>query len=308
MMRALAAALASLAMLAMLGCAADGRAQGPAEVFFDDFSYATPEQLPEGGWQVRTAGGHPGLPGGRFGLDALAIVDDPGRAGNRLLRMTARTDGTGAGTAQAQLCHQRKYLEGTYAARVRFTDAPVQGADGDPVIETFYAVSPLAHAFDPDFSEVDWEYLPNGGWGSEKTRLYAISWQTVQVEPWEAHNSAHEEFGSFAGWHVLLMQVAHGEVHAFVDGRPVAVHGGRNVPVRPMAIAFNLWFSTGGLRPASTAPRVWEEDVDWVFHARNAVLSPSEVDAAVQALRAAHTVRSDGVPAADPPLEARCDF
>jgi hypothetical protein len=306
MMRAWVSALSCACVLA---CAADGRAQAQdAGLFFDDFSYATPADLPQGGWQVRTAPGHPGLPGGRFGLDAFTLVDDPASAGNRLLRMTARTDGTGPGTVQAQLCHQRKYLGGTYAARVRFTDAPVQGTGGDPVIETFYAVSPLAHAFDPDFSEVDWEYLPNGGWGSEKTRLYAISWQTVQIDPWEAHNSAHEEFGSFDGWHVLLMQVAHGEVREFVDGRPVAVHGGRNVPVRPMSINFNLWFSTGGLLPASAAPRVYEEDVDWVFHARLAVLSPAEVDAAVQALRAAGTTHTDSVPAADPPLPARCDF
>jgi hypothetical protein len=307
MMRTLAAALACAGVL---GCAAGGQAPPQdAGRFFDDFDYASPADLSQGGWQVRTAAGHPGLPGGRFGLDAFSLVDDPARPGNRLLRMTARTDGTGAGTVQAQLCHQRKYLEGTYAARVRFTDAPVQGVGGDPVIETFYAVSPLAHPFDPDFSEVDWEYLPNGGWGSEKTRLYGISWQTVRIDPWESHNSAHEEFGSFAGWHVLLMQVAHDEVREFVDGRPVAVHRGRNVPVRPMSIDFNLWFSTGGLLPASAAPRVYEEDIDWVFHARQAVLSPAEVDAAVQGLRAAGTGRIDTVPpAADPPLEARCDF
>ncbi|HEV8368984.1 MAG TPA: cupin domain-containing protein [Pyrinomonadaceae bacterium] len=28
--------------------------------------------------------------------------------------MTSRTDGTGANTTQTQICHQRKYLEGTY--------------------------------------------------------------------------------------------------------------------------------------------------------------------------------------------------
>src|SRR5262249_6514314 len=211
-------------------------------------------------------------------------------------------------TVQAQICHERKYFEGTYAARVRFTDKPVQGAGGDPVIESFYAVSPLAHAFDPDFSEVDWEYLPNGGWGSGKTRLYAVSWQTVQIDPWESRNSAHEEFSSFDGWHVLLMQVAHGEVREFVDGRFITVHNGRNVPVRPMSINFNLWFATDGLLPPSKTPRVYEEDIDWVFHARNTVLSPAEVDAAVRDFRAARTTRTDTVPAADPPLPARCDF
>ena len=222
--------------------------------------------------------------------------------------MTARTDGTGPGTVQAQLCHQRKYLQGTYAARIRFTDAPRSGADGDPVIESFYAVAPLAHAFDPDFSELDWEYLPNGGWGSDRTRLYGVSWQTVQIEPWEAHNSPHEEFASFDGWHVLLMQVTRNEVREFVDGRQVAVHDGRNVPVSPMTISFNLWFAVNGMLPAGGEPRVWDEDVDWVFHVRDRVLSPADVDAQVRALRAGNVRRSDTVPAPNPPLQQRCDI
>jgi hypothetical protein len=277
-------------------------------IFFDDFSYARPAELAAGGWLLRDGPGHPGLPGGRFGSEAIALVDDPAQPGNRLLRLSARTDGTGPGTVQAQLCHQRKYLGGTYAARIRFSDAPRAGADGDFAVESFYAVAPLAHAFDPDFSEIDWEYLPNGGWGSGATRLYGVSWQTVQIDPWEAHNSAHEEPGSFAGWHTLVMQVAHGEVREFVDGKPFAVHGGRNVPVAPMAISFNLWFAIGGPLPEGGAPRIYDEDVDWVFHARDAVLSPADVDTEVHALQGAHTARTDSVPAATPPQPARCDF
>ncbi|WP_395703971.1 glycoside hydrolase family 16 protein [Aquabacterium sp.] len=276
--------------------------------FFDDFSYATLPQLAPSGWQLREAAGHPGVPGGAWRPEAFTLEDDPQRPGNKLLRMTARTDGTPAGTVQAQICQQRKFLYGTYAARVRFTDAPVQGLDGDPVIQTFYAVSPLQHAFDPQFSEVDWEYLPNGGWDSEKTRLYGISWQTVQVEPWESHNSAHEEFRAFGGWHVLLMQVEPSQVRMFVDGRPVARHAGRNVPVVPMSINFNLWFSPGGLLPPSAEPRVYQQDVDWVFHASGATLSPAQVDAQVARWRRSGTARIDTVPAAQPALESRCDF
>ena len=166
----------------------------------------------------------------------------------------------------------------------------------------------LAHAFDPDFSELDWEYLPNGGWGSDKTRLYGVSWQTVQIDPWEAHNSAHEEFGSFDGWHTLLMQVTKAEVREFVDGRQVAVHDGRNVPVSPMTISFNLWFAVGGPLPAGGAPRVYDEDIDWVFQAKDRLLSPADVDAQVRALRADHVTRTDTVPAPNPPLQQRCDI
>ena len=284
------------------------RAQA-GQVFFDDFSsYRSATELGQGGWTTRSRAGHPGVEGARWVPGALSLLDDPDAKGNRLLRLRAQTDGTGPGTEQAQLCHQRKYLEGTYAARVRFRDSPSSGVDGDPVIQTFYVVSPLRHDFDPEFSELDWEYLPNGGWGSDKTRLYGISWQTVRLEPWQAYNQSHEEFGTLDGWHVLMMQVLEGKTRLFIDGRQVAEQGGRNYPVVPMSINFNLWFSPGGLLPVSAVARVWEQDVDWVFHARNARLNPEQVLARVTALRAAGTARLDQVPPAEPALESRCDF
>jgi len=294
-------------LLAMgLGLAA--LAAHAAERFFDDFSYADLQQLRAGGWTPRTQAGHPGVEGASWSEQQLQLLADPAQRGNRLLRLSASTDGSGAGTRQAQLCHQRKYLEGTYAARVRFSDAPTQGIDGDPVIQTFYAVTPLRFDYDPEFSELDWEYLPNGGWGSAQTRLYGIAWQTVQLNPWKSYNQAHEELGSLQGWHQLMMQVGDGQVRLFLDGRQIAQHGGRNVPVSPMSINFNLWFSPGGLLPSSAAPRVYEQDVDWVFHARKELLSPAQVEAAVAAYRAAGQARVDGVPAAQPALPSPCDF
>ncbi|MDL5034643.1 glycoside hydrolase family 16 protein [Pelomonas sp. APW6] len=287
-------------------------AQGGAGRFFDDFSDADLTGLRAAGWTPRTAAGHPGVPGAQWGESQLRLIDDPALKGNRLLRLSAETDGTGPGTRQAQLCQQRKFFEGTYAARIRFSDAPVQGVDGDPVIQTFYAVAPLRHDYDPQFSEIDWEYLPNGGWGSDRTRLYGISWQTVRIEPWDAHNGSHEEMGALgagdAAWHVLLMQVSGGRVRLFLDGRQVAEHGGRNYPVVPMSINFNLWFSPGGLLPASAVTRRYEQDVDWVFHARNEVLGPPQVAAAVADYRRRGLAREDGVPASQPALDSRCDF
>jgi hypothetical protein len=278
------------------------------ELFFDDFSQPELATLARDGWTVRQQAGHPGIAGAHWGDAAIALVDDPQQPGNRLLRLSARTDGTPAGTQQAQLCHARKYLEGTYAARVRFSDAPVQGPDGDVVVQTFYSVSPLRFDFDPEYSELDWEYLPNGGWGSERTRLYGITWQTVRVEPWQAHNQSHEEFASVDGWHLLVMQVAGGRTRHYLDGRLLAEHGGRNYPVVPMTVSFNLWFSPGGLMPASAEPRVYEQDVDWVFHARGQVLSPQQVTRQVRALRRKGVAQLDTVPAAEPPLPSRCDF
>ncbi|MBB4843005.1 hypothetical protein HNP55_001524 [Paucibacter oligotrophus] len=279
-----------------------------AEVFFDDFSQPDLAALSAAGWTPRSKPGHPGVPGALWSAEQFSLVADPQQPGNRLLRMRAQTDGTGAGSRQAQLCHARKYLEGTYAARVRFSDQPLSGLDGDPVIQTFYVVSPLRHDFDPLFSELDFEYLPNGGWGSDKTRLYGISWQTVQLEPWQAFNQSHEEMGSLDGWHVLMMQIAGGKTRLYLDGRLLAQHGGRNYPVSLMSINFNLWFSPDGLLEKSDQPRVYEEDVDWVFHARNQVLSPKQVLAEVKRLRAAGVKQMDTVPAAQPALPSLCDF
>lgn len=280
----------------------------PERLFFDDFGHKDIAALRAFGWALRDAAGHPGVPGATWSPAAVSLVDDPAQRGNRLLRLSARTDGTSEGTVQAQACHQRKLLAGTYAARIRFTDEPVAGVDGDPVIQTFYAVSPLRFDYDPTFSEIDWEYLPNGGWGSPQTRLYSIAWQTVRVEPWDAHNAAQETFANFAGWHVLVMQVSEGRSRWFVDGTEVALHGGRNHPVVPMAISFNLWFSPGGLLPKSAVPREWVQEVDWVLHAADTVLSPMAVEATVGRLRSQGRFAVDSVPAANPPQPGECRF
>ena len=300
------AGLASLVWAALAGCASVTPTD--AGTFFDDFSEADSAALAQAGWVVREKAGHPGIEGASWGAASVALIDDLDQPGNRVLRLRAHTDGTPQGTTHAQVCHQRKYFEGTYAARVRFSDAPVRGPDGDVVVQTFYAVAPLRFDFDPQYSEIDWEYLPNGGWGDARTRLYGVSWQTVRIDPWAAFNQPFETFRSMDGWHVLLMQVAGGTTRLFVDGELRAEHGGRNYPVVPMAINFNVWFSPGGLLAGEESIRVYEQDVDWVFHARDAVLSPAEVQARIAAFRTAGRARVDSVPAAVPPLPSPCDF
>ncbi|MDP9043310.1 MAG: glycoside hydrolase family 16 protein [Pseudomonadota bacterium] len=306
MRRRHAALAAVLAWVCLTGCASTSRAD-PA-IFFDDFSEPDLAALGDAGWTVRAAPGHPGIPGAAWGAASVSLVDDPARSGNRLLRLRARTDGTAAGTSQAQVCHARKYLEGTYAARVRFSDAPVSGPNGDVVVQTFYAVAPLRFDLDPLYSELDWEYLPNGGWGDPRTRLYGVSWQTVRLEPWWALNQAHEAVRPMGGWHVLLMQVAGGRTTLFIDGEQQAVHGGRNYPVVPMAISFSQWFSPGGDIPGVHATRTWEEDVDWVFHVRDVVLSSADVESRVERFRTEGVARWDSVTVAEPALASPCDF
>lgn len=300
--------LAAAAAVSLAGCTAVPVDDPRGGIFFDDFGHADMAALVRHGWTVRDKPGHPGVDGATWSAEAISLVDDAARPGNRLLRLAARTDGTPQRTRHAQLCHARKYLDGTTAARVRFTDAPLAGPDGDVIVQTFYLGSPLKFDFDPEYSELDWEYLPNGGWSDIRQRLYSVSWQTVQLKPWKAFNQAHQEFRSFDGWHLLLMQVAGGKVRYFVDGVQVAEHGGRNAPAVPMSLNFNLWYSPGALLADTQAERLYVQDVDWVFHAKDRVLSPFAVEAAVERLRRAGVARRDTVPQADPPLPSRCDF
>ena len=122
-------------LVALSGCAAVAPPVSPdAGIFFDDFSQPDIASLLRDGWIVRDKPGHPGIEGASWGAANLALIDDPARAGNRLLRLSARTDGTAQGTSHAQLCHARKFFEGTYAARIRFSDTPSQGPDGDVIV------------------------------------------------------------------------------------------------------------------------------------------------------------------------------
>jgi hypothetical protein len=260
------------------------------------------------GWIVRTVPGWPGVPGATWREEGVSFHSDLNTRGNRILRMSASTGGAGANTSQTQICHQRKYLEGTYAARVRFTDAPVSGPDGDQVVQSFYTISPLKAPWDSDYSELDFEYLPNGGWGIEGTTLYGTTWETFSPEPnWKKDNVFDTIRTSQDGWHTLVTQVSDGEVKYFIDGKPLAEHGGNYYPESLMSINFNLWFIRDGLLKAPDV-RTYHEDIDWVFHEAKSVLSPVEVEARVSDMRRRAVKFQDTVAPPSPALTSPCDF
>ena len=277
----------------------------PTQIIFDDFSYSSTEEMTANGWIVRSGSGWPGVTGASFREENITFVDYPNQAGNRLLRMISSTDGTSGNTYQTQICHQRKYLEGTYAARVRFSDEPASGTDGDEVVQTFYMITPYDKPFNPDYSEMDFEYLPNGGWGGAPTTMHVTTWETVQIEPWDADNLSNSHQGSLAGWHVLVAQVTGGTVRYFVDGNLIAQHGGEYYPDALMSINFNLWFINDGLSSASGV-REYQEDIDWVFHAAGIALMPDEITAKVEELRNASVTFEDTVPPGFP--TSPCDL
>lgn len=278
------------------------------EVLFDDFSYTTQQHLKKNGWILRTEPGWPGVPGAKWLEQGVTLLKHPTERGNRILRMTSTTDGSAANTTQTQICHQRKFLEGTYAARVRFTDGPVSGPNGDQVVQSFYTISPLKAPMDPDYSELDFEYLPNGGWGIDGPTLYATTWETFSPEPnWKKDNVFQTASGNRGGWHTLVTQVMNQKVRYFVDGKLFAEHGGNYYPEDTMSINFNLWFIRDGMTK-EPGRRQYQEDIDWVFFRAGATLTPEQVDEAVAGFRRDKTGFHDTVQAKSPPLNSPCNF
>ena len=277
-------------------------------MMFDDFSYTDREQMKANGWIVRTVAGWPGVPGAAWLEQNVWTLKDANRANNWLLRMTATTDGTADNTTQAQICQQRKFFEGTYAARVRFSDRPGSEQDRDQIVQSFYTISPLKAPMDPDYSELDWEYLPFGGWGIDGPTLYATTWETFSPEPnWKKDNVFKASNGSQSGWHTLVTQVMAQKVRYYLDGKLYVEHGGNYYPEDTMSINFNLWFIRDGMSK-SNAKRAYQEDIDWVFFQAGVGLTPEQVEAAVATLRRQAVKFRDTVPPKVPALESPCNF
>lgn len=296
-------------VLLLVLCIVNVNTLAAPQVMFEDFSYADRGALKKHGWIVRTVPGWPGVPGATWREEGVSFHAGPGGRGNRILRMTSSTGGASTNTTQTQICHQRKYLEGTYAARVRFTDAPVAGTDGDQVVQSFYTISPLKAPWDLDYSELDFEYLPNGGWGIDGPTLYGTTWETFYPEPnWKKDNLFDTIRTSQDGWHTLVTQVSDGKVRYFIDGKMLAEHGGNYYPESFMSINFNLWFVRDGMVKGAADMRTYQEDIDWVFHEAKAALSPAEVEARVAEMRRRSVKFRDTVTAPSPVLASPCDF
>jgi carbohydrate binding protein with CBM5/12 domain/glycosyl hydrolase family 16 len=289
---AAAALLATVGGLAAVSTAGPAAAAAGCGVLFDDFSYASSADpaLAARNWTVRTNAGGPGVPGASWPASNISF---PTSGGQKVLQLRAATDGTAGGTSHAEMFQRRAFFEGTYAARVRFTDAPVSGSDGDHLVETFFTITPLDRPLDPNYGEIDFEYLPNGGWGEQGPIFYQTTWETYQNEPWQADNTHTAQRTSFDGWHDLQFTVSGGRVKYYVDGVQVADHGDRYYPETPMSINFNLWFidlatHTGGLA-------AYHQQVDWLYFADTEVLTPAQVASRVSGYRGAGTTHTDTV-------------
>jgi hypothetical protein len=283
-----------------------------AAVFFDDFNYHDIAAFHTNGWKVRTETGHPGIKGATWSAEGLSFHTDIPETEAGAVRMSSVTNGTGEKTRHTQFCHARKYREGTYATRVFFRDEPSYGPDGDEVIQTMYAISPLKAPMDKNYSETDFEYLPNGGWGENtKPAMWTTSWDTFQLEPWTKVNEFTRHEGSYAGWHTLLLTVADNKVTYYVDGKLFSEHTSAVYPEDFMSINFNLWFmpkgADGSQGPVdSPEMREYQEDIDWVFFQEGVAITTAEVEAQIAELRSKKVKYVDNVQEQNPVLPSPC--
>ncbi|CAM5294519.1 hydrolase [Streptomyces pilosus] len=266
------------------------------QTLFDDFDYAshTDPDLSAHGWSVRSNAGGPGVPGATWDPSQVTFASS---GGTSVMNLRTSTAGTGASTTHTEvLTRGTKFRNGTYAARVRFSDAPVYGPDGDRVVQTFFTINDLKAPMADDYAEYDFEYLPNGGWGEPSNILYTTSWETYNPDPWQAVNQHSESRQSFAGWHDLVVTIDDSAITYYVDGRHFGTHDAAYLPERPMSINFNQWLiDLDGL--TSTTPRAYDQQVDYVLHVKDQVLTPAQVASRIQALRGAGTSFVDEVPA-----------
>ncbi|NTS75326.1 glycoside hydrolase family 16 protein [Catenovulum sp. SM1970] len=276
-----------------------------SKIMFDDFNYQTLADAEKNGWVARTQVGHPGIKNATWWQEGISFHPDKYDLNNQVMRLTSKTDGTATNTRHTQICHQRKYREGTYAARVYFNDEPQFGPDGDGVVETFYTISPLDYPMAENYSEMDFEYLANGGWGQNTHTLFSTSWETFQLEPWTKVNAFDTYSKSLQGWNTLVLQVNDEKIKYYINGYLFSEHGANVYPEQAMSINFNLWFMPEKL-VQHPQMRQYFQDVDWVYFNQSEILSEQEVLNAVAKYREQGIKQKDSVPDWQPKLASYC--
>jgi hypothetical protein len=260
----------------------------PEGAFFDDFNYLGPKDtaLFKHGWLVRTSEGGPGIDD-TWTSEGVSFPGDDESSGGQVLDLRAVTDGTTAGTQQAAVgTKEAKFRIGTYAARVHFTDEPTSGENGDHVNQTFFTIGGSGSKY----AELDYEYMPNGGWGAPGPKLDTTTWRNAD----KGDRVTRKTEKSLAGWHTLMIVVEKDAVTYSIDGETLYRSGAAYAPRSYMAVNFNTWFVdlpfTGG--------RAWDMKVDWMYHRTGQALTAKQAEQAAEEFREGGVGWFDTLPSA----------
>jgi hypothetical protein len=259
-------------------------------VLFDDFDYTGPGDpaLAANGWAARSGEGGPGIKDtwSTEGVSFPAGEDDGGQA----LQLRAATDGTESGTRQSEV-HRTgpTVFTGTLVARVYLSDRPTSGSDGDHIAESFFTISP-----DPSssrYSELDYEYLPNGGWGAFGPRLDTTSWRSNELtRPGGRVTRSH--ITKLGGWHTMVITATDRVTTYSVDGRKLFSSGSGYFPRERMSINLSAWFIDLPFKGS----RSWDMRVDWLYYQDGRTVSARTAQKAAAGFAADGTHHVDTLP------------
>lgn len=246
---------------------------GPPGTLFDDFHYSGPDDpaLTAHGWEIRTGGGGPGIKdtwsAAGAGFPPTRPPRGPGPAAAVLHRRHQAGHPAGRGAE-----HRYPLFTGTFAARVYLSDKPTSGRNGDHVVETFFPIS--ASDSSANYSELDYEYLPNGGWGSVGSQLHTTSW--YKADPPDRVTHALKQ--RLEGWHIMMITFVNGKVTYSLDGKELFTSSGKYVPREKMDIHFSNWFID---LPFTGGARTWNMKVNWFYYKAGEAVSQADVQKTV---------------------------
>ncbi|PKV50191.1 putative secreted protein (Por secretion system target) [Aquimarina sp. MAR_2010_214] len=268
-------------------------------IMFDDFNYNAINDSEFGKfnkWNV--INGVSGPPeGGLYLANNVRFKNDPNNNTNRLMTLSTTVNGqTKASTHSRVETAGFEYFEGTYSARVYYSDLPYKYKDAN--IQTFYTIVSSALGNDGSrYSELDFEYMASDKWGISKDNkvMYLTSWNRYIPDPWQAWKRYFAYQKSFEGWHVFTVSCTDGEnVKYWIDDEYMGAmsttdnDGSSVYPRSNMQVAFANWIWNNVVGDSSEN-RTTTMEVDWVLFSKNQELLPQQVKNLVG------TYRSQGI-------------
>ncbi len=274
--------------------------------FFDDFNYSDADDplIENFGWDVLNGPNWPGQNGPvPYLKENVNFIDNTAATGDRILTLSTQTTNQLADRSFSRVEYSEYiFLEGVYAARVHFDNTPASYDDGN--VQTFYTIF-NAPSGDPEHAECDFEYLAYNIWGGGNTTntLYATTWESYILEPWQPTNASTDVQDDFSdAWKVLVFTVKDNTVTYYVDNEVFATHtvadqdGTTSVyPDNLMQISLANWIWSNSALPLGPSPdwRTTTMQVDWVYHLQDDCLTPTEVIERVELLRATEVHRKN---------------
>ncbi len=264
-------------------------------IMFDDFTYSGINDNQLGTFNKwRIINGVSGPPeGAYYSRDNVGFINDPNNPENKLMTLSTTVNGQTDATTHSRIeTAGFEYFEGTYAARVYFSDLPNTYKDAN--IQTFYTIVSSQLGTDGSrYSELDFEYMAADKWGisPDNKVLYLTAWNRYIANPWQAWKRYFAYQQSYAGWHTFVVSATDGtNVKFWIDGQYMGSmattdnDGSSVYPRNPMQVAFANWIWNNVVGP-NNSNRTTTMQVDWVLFEKDNELNPQQVNAKVNSLR-----------------------